>query len=352
MSGLHLDVGVHLGTLELTVDLAVAAGEVVAVVGPNGAGKSTLLRVVAGLLAPDRGRVRLAGRDVVDVAAGVDVPSADRHVGVVFQDLLLFDHLSALENVAFGPRSRGLDRAAAATRAAAWLERVGLQGLGGAPPATLSGGQRQRVALARALAADPDCLLLDEPLSALDADARGAVRRELRTHLAAFDGPVLVVTHEPLEALALADRLVVLEGGRVTQSGSPAEVARRPRSDWVARLVGINLFPGTAGAGHVVVDGGGRLVVPGPLPTGPLLVTVHPRSVSLHREPPSGSPRNVWAGEVGDVEIAGDRVRVQVRSRPPVVAAVTAAALADLDLAAGGAVWASFKAADVEVYPR
>ena len=351
-AGLRIDVAVRRGALDLTAEVEVAPGQVVAVVGPNGAGKSTLLQLVAGLLAPDRGTITLDGEVLVDVAAGRDLPPADRHVGVVFQDHLLFPHLSVLENVAFGPRSRGHGRARARTEALAWLERVGLADQAPLPPATLSGGQQQRVALARALAGDPRCLLLDEPLSALDADTRTAVRSELRRHLAAYEGPVLLVTHEPLEALALADRLVVLEGGRVVQAGDPAAVARRPRSEWVARLVGVNLFVGTAADGEVTLPGGGQVVVAGGPGDGEVLVTVHPRSVSLHRQRPSGSPRNVWRGTVEEVEIAGDRVRVQVAGVVPIVAEVTAAALAELELAAGGEVWVSFKASEADAYPR
>lgn len=348
MDGLVVGVRAAAGDLDLAVDLTVGAGEVVAVVGPNGAGKSTLLRVVAGLH-PAEGQVVLDGR-ALDGPDGHLDPSL-RGIGVVFQDHLLFGHMTVADNVAFGPRARGWSRREAAEEARRWLAAVGLADRDGDRPRQLSGGQQQRVALARALAGGPGCLLLDEPLSALDAETRGAVRAVLRRHLSAFAGPVLLVTHEPVEALALADRLVVLEAGRVTQQGAPAEVARRPRSDWVARLVGINLLRGEARDGVVEVDGGGAVAAPGIPSAGPVMATVHPRSVALHRERPTGSPRNVWRGTVADVEIAGDRVRVAVEGAPPLVAEVTAAALADLSLVAGGDVWVAFKAADVDVYP-
>ncbi|MGI8875539.1 MAG: ABC transporter ATP-binding protein [Egibacteraceae bacterium] len=350
--GLGVDVTMRRGTLDLRVELDVAAGEIVAVVGPNGAGKSTLLHAVAGLLPVAAGRIDLAGRTLEDTTTGLRLATEERDVGVVFQDYLLFDHLSVRENVAFGQRSTGTPRRTARAIADTWLARVGLAEHAATRPDRLSGGQRQRVALVRALAADPACLLLDEPLAALDVDTRSTVRRELRDHLADFAGPVLVVTHEPLEALALADRLVVVEDGQVTQVGDAAAVARHPRSDWIARLVGVNLLTGTASGGAVALDGGGAVRVPDTDQHGEVFVAVHPRSVSLHRDEPTGSPRNVWKAAIEDVEVDQDRVRVAVGGAPSLVAEVTAAALADLDLAAGGDVWISFKAADVTVYPR
>jgi molybdate transport system ATP-binding protein len=237
--GLRLDgVRVRRGGFALTLDLAVALGEVVAVVGPNGAGKTTLLRAVAGLAPLDAGRVVLAGRVLEDVAAGVRLPPQARHAGVVFQDLRLLPHLRARDDVAFGPRARGVARAEAAARAEEWLARVGLAGREDARPAELSGGQAQRVALARALAAAPDLLLLDEPLASADVAARDELRAVLRTHLGAFARPVLLITHEPAEAVALGDRVVVLEDGAVVQDGTPAEVAAAPASAWVARMLG------------------------------------------------------------------------------------------------------------------
>jgi molybdate transport system ATP-binding protein len=339
-----------LGQLHLDVDLAVASGELVVLLGPNGAGKTTLLRALAGLVPLDRGRVVLDGRVLEDAEGGEWVATEHRPIGFVFQDYLLFPHLSALENVAFGLRARGLTKVEARRRAAAWLERVGLAAHAASRPRALSGGQAQRVALARAMAGDPRLLLLDEPLAALDAATRAEVRRDLRRHLASFDGTRLLVTHDPLEAIALADRLVVLEEGKVTQTGTPAEVSEHPRSRYVAELVGINLYRGQADGRSVRLVGGGT-VVAADINHGEVFAAVHPHAVALHRHVPEGTPRNVWAGTAGAVEVVGDRVRVQVTGPVPVVAEVTPAAAAELRLAEGGQVWVSVKATEVTVYP-
>jgi molybdate transport system ATP-binding protein len=343
-------VELELGSLRLEAELAVATGELVVLLGPNGAGKTTLLRALAGLLDLRHGRVVLDGAVLEDTAAGIRVATEQRPVGFVFQDYLLFPHLSALENVAFGLRARGLGRAEARRRAAAWLDQVGLAAHAGARPRALSGGQAQRVALARAMVGEPRLLLLDEPLAALDAATRTEVRRDLRRRLAAFGGTRLLVTHDPLEALALADRLVVLEGGRVTQTGRPAEVSGHPRSRYVAELVGVNLYRGRADGGTVQLDGGGRLVAAGDH-RGEVFAAVHPHAVALHRRPPEGTPRNVLAGTADTLDVVGDRVRVRVAGPVPIVAEVTPAAAGELRLADGGPVWASVKATEVTVYP-
>ncbi|WP_130648399.1 ABC transporter ATP-binding protein [Egicoccus halophilus] len=344
------EIRVRRGGFVLDTTLEVADGEVVALLGPNGAGKSTLLRCLAGLLPIDAGRVALAGRVVDAPRQGVRVPAAGRDVGVVFQDYLLFPHLSVLENVAFGPRARGVPKAEARQRARRLLERVGLAERAADRPRELSGGQAQRVALARALAGDPSMLLLDEPLAALDVDTRKDVRRELRGHLQSFDGPVVVVTHDPVEALTLADRLVVLEQGRTRQSGTPAEVARRPRSPWVARLVGLNLLSGEA-ADTTVAVGAAQLTVPEPA-HGPVDVLFPPQAIALHRERPHGSPRNTWRAVVEGMDVEGARVRIHLDGPFPVVAEVTHAAVAELGLAEGVGVWAAVKAVELTVHPR
>jgi molybdate transport system ATP-binding protein len=348
--GLEAGLGLTLGQLRLEVELAVGAGELVVLLGPNGAGKTTLLRSLAGLVALDRARVVLDGEVLEDTATGRHVPTERRPVGFVFQDHLLFPHLSALENVAFGLRARGVGRVEARRRAAAWLERVGLAGHAGSRPRALSGGQAQRVALARAMVTDPRLLLLDEPLAALDAASRSEVRRGLRRHLATFDGSRLLVTHDPLEAMALADRLVVLEAGRVTQTGTADEVRRRPRSRYVAELVGVNLFRGRAVGGAIRLEGDGTLIAAGDH-HGEVFAAVHPHAVAVHRRLPEGTPRNVLAGTADAIEVVGDRVRVRVAGPVPIVAEVTPAAAAELDLADGGPVWASVKATEVAVYP-
>jgi molybdate transport system ATP-binding protein len=338
------------GSLTLDVDLTVG-DEIVAVLGPNGAGKTTLLRAIAGLVAIDAGRVAVDGVVLDDPAARVFRPAAERPVGMVFQDYLLFPFLSARENVAFGLRSRGVPRREARARADAWLARVGLADRGDARPRELSGGQAQRVALARAIVGDPRVLLLDEPLAALDARARLEIRRDLRRHLGAAGGSRLVVTHDPVDASVLADRVVVIEGGRVTQTGSMTDIALHPRSPYVADLVGLNLYRGTARAGAVAIDGGGVIVVADHDSPGEVYVSVHPRAVGLHLTEIPGSPRNHWPGTVVDVDALGDRVRVRIEGAVPIVAEVTAAAARELALAPGLAVVASVKATEATVYP-
>jgi molybdate transport system ATP-binding protein len=346
---LEASVRLTLGALDLDVELQVDEGEVVALLGPNGAGKTTLLRALAGLV-PIDGSVRLDGAVLEDSASRRYVPTERRSIGVVFQDYLLFPHLSVLDNVAFGLRARGLGRAGAAEKANAWLERMDLAAYAAMRPGQLSGGQRQRVALARALAPDPRLLLLDEPMAALDVTARAEVRRDLKRHLASFQGLRVLVTHDPLEAAALADRLVVIEHGRVVQSGSAAEIAERPRSAYVADLVGVNLLRGQADHGAVRTAGGQAVAVAG-AESGDVFAVIHPRAVALHRRKPEGSPRNVWSGRAEAVEVIGDRARVRVGGPVPIVAEVTPAALAELELREGSEVWLSFKATDVAVYP-
>lgn len=339
-----------LGALDLDLDLTVDEGEVVALLGPNGAGKTTVLRAIAGLVPLRAGHVRLDGQVLEDPAAREYVPTEHRSIGFVFQDYLLFPHLSVLDNVAFGLRSRGANSAAASEKARQWLERVGLTSYARAKPAELSGGQRQRVALARALAPDPRLLLLDEPLAALDVTTRAEVRHDLKRHLGSFPGLRLVVTHDPLEAVALGDRLVVMENGRLVQTGTPAEVTARPRSQYVADLVGVNLFRGEADRGSVRMQGG-HVVSAAGAESGQVFAVIHPRAVSIHRHQPEGSPRNVWPGKAGRIELLGDRVRVRIDADLPIVAEVTPAALKELALDEGGEVWLSFKATDVAVYP-
>jgi molybdate transport system ATP-binding protein len=347
---LRAQVALRLGTLDLDVAIDAAPGEIVAVLGPNGAGKSTFLRAVAGLVPLDRGRIELDDVVLTDVSRGIHLPPERRPIGVVFQDYLLFPHLSALENVSFGLRARGVAARDARARAGAWLDRLGVGEHAETKPRALSGGQAQRVALARALAIDPRLLLLDEPLAALDASARGDVRRDLRRHLASFAGIRVVITHDPLEAVALADRLVILERGQVVQTGSPAEVTQRPRSRYVADLVGVNLLRGTAKAGEVSMPSGASLRSADGV-DGEVFAVIHPRAVALHRARPEGSPRNVWRGRASALDFQGDRVRVGIEGEMPIIAEVTPAAVRELDLVEGGEVWVSVKATEITVYP-
>ncbi|MGH3763482.1 sulfate/molybdate ABC transporter ATP-binding protein [Actinophytocola sp.] len=333
----------------LDVSLAIEAGEVVALLGPNGAGKTTALRALAGLLPVTSGLVRLD--DVVwDEPPRVFVPAEERGAGVVFQDYLLFGHLTALENVAFGLRARGTARAAARARAGEWLAKVGLASSAGSRPRSLSGGQAQRVALARALATEPAVLLLDEPLAALDASSRLHIRSELGRHLDEYAGHTLLVTHDPLDAMVLADRIVIVEGGRVVQEGPPAEVARRPRTDYVAHLVGLNLYRGTASGTTVSLGSGGSFTVASPV-SGPVHVAFPPSAVSLHPREPSGSPRNSWPVTVADLEQHAHTVRVRLDGTPPVLADITPVVVAELELRPGTPLWATVKATEVATYP-
>jgi len=347
---LTAQVEVGLGALDLDVSIEAAPGEIVAVLGPNGAGKSTFLRALAGLVPLTRGRVALDDVVLEDTAQRIHLPPERRPIGVVFQDYLLFPHLTALENVAFGLRARGVPAREARSRARSWLDRLRIGETADTKPCPLSGGEAQRVALARALAIDPRLLLLDEPLAALDASARGTVRRDLKRHLASFAGIRIVITHDPLEAVALADRLVILEGGRVVQTGSPVEVTQRPRSRYVADLVGVNLLRGTATGGQVKLPGGASLQSADGV-DGEVFAVIHPRAVALHRARPEGSPRNVWRGRASALDFQGDRVRVGVEGEMPIVAEVTPAAVSELDLAEGGEIWVSVKATEISVYP-
>ncbi len=349
--GLDARVVVRQGSFALDAAVTAAPGQVLGVLGPNGAGKSTLLRALAGLVPVAGGHVRLAGQILDDPAAGIRTAPEHRETGFVFQDYLLFPHLSALDNVAYGLRARGLRRAAARRQAAGWLDRVGLADHAGHKPRQLSGGQAQRVALARALVLAPRLLLLDEPLAALDAGTRLTVRTDLRRHLISYGGPAVVVTHDPIEAMVLADNLVVLEHGRIVQAGRPADVARRPRTGYVASLVGLNLYRGEARGGRVELDGGGVLTDAEPSITGPVYLALPPSAVALHRERPGrGSPRNTWPGRITGLEPAGDRVRVAVAGPPDVLADITPDAVADLDLAAGTQVWITVKASEITAY--
>ncbi|MEO6597023.1 MAG: ABC transporter ATP-binding protein [Planctomycetota bacterium] len=346
---LHASFVLSRGSLQLDVDLRATAGETLALVGPNGAGKSTCLHVLAGLLRIERGTIALGDVVLDGGPGGPFVLPEQRDAGVVFQEHLLFPHLRAIDNVAFGLGARGIERRAARATAGQWLGRVGLAACAQAFPRELSGGQAQRVALARALASCGHLLLLDEPLSAVDASARLELRRELRAHLDAFAGVRLIVAHDPIDAFALADRIAVLEAGRIVQEGTVAEICSRPRSRYVADLVGLNLLRGTVRGGVLQFEGG-SLVVP-KTHDGVVIATVHPRAVALYRVRPDGTPRNVWAAPITSIEGAGDRVRVQLGGSVPLVAEVTPIAVAELRLGVGGEVWVALKATEIVVYP-
>ncbi|MET9556667.1 ABC transporter permease [Streptomyces sp. NPDC006645] len=338
---LHADVT---GFTRLTLDAE--PGTTIAVVGPNGAGKTTLLRALLGLTPRAHAELRLGALDVTGL------PPHRRGVAWVPQDGALFPHLSALSNTAYGLRAHGVTRAKARRTAQLWLDRLGVGHLAHRRPAQVSGGQAQRVALARALATRPRLLLLDEPLAALDQTTRARVRHTLRSHLEGFGGVCLMVTHDPVEAVSLADRVLVLDEGRVVQDAPPADVTRRPRSPWVARMLGRNAWPGTATADGLALTGGGLLVVADPPPTGTrALAIIAPEAVSVHRDRPSGSPRNVWPGTVREITSSGSRLRVLITSEqaPDLVAEITPQAAVELGLADGVPVWTSVKATEATV---
>jgi molybdate transport system ATP-binding protein len=344
-AGLDARLVVERGAFRLDVTLTVAPGEVVALLGPNGAGKTTALRALAGLTPLTEGRLRLDGTELDRT------PPELRPVGVVFQDYLLFPHLTALDNVAFGPRCQGATRAQARAQARAWLDRMGLADHAGVRPRRLSGGQAQRVALARALATRPRLLLLDEPLAALDARTRLEVRAQLRRHLAEFEAVAVLVTHDPLDAMVLADRLVVVENGRVVQEGGPSDIARHPRTDYIAQLVGLNLYRGEA-EGHTVRLASGPAITIAEALSGAVFVAFPPSAVTLHRDRPTGSSaRNLWHGEVAGLETHGDQIRADITGELPLAADLTTVAAAELGLHPGTEVWATVKATQTHAYP-
>ncbi|MFG3257156.1 ABC transporter ATP-binding protein [Streptomyces sp. NPDC048172] len=333
------------GAFRLDVALTAAPGDVVALLGPNGAGKTTALRALAGLVPLTDGHLRLDGAELNRT------PPESRPVGVVFQDYLLFPHLTALDNVAFGPRCHGVPKAEARAQATGWLERMGLAEHASVKPRRLSGGQAQRVALARALATGPRLLLLDEPLAALDARTRLDVRAQLRRHLADFEAVAVLVTHDPLDAMVLADHLVVIEEGRIVQEGSPSHVARHPRTDYIAHLVGLNLYRGEA-EGHTVRVADGPAIATSEELSGPAFAAFPPSAVTLYRERPTGSSaRNLWRCEVAGMETHGDQIRADLTGELPLAAALTTAAAAELGLHSGATVWATVKATQAHAYP-
>ncbi|PFG39332.1 molybdate transport system ATP-binding protein [Georgenia soli] len=343
---------------DVELDVEVPAGEVVAVLGPNGAGKSTLLALAAGTLRPGAGTVSVGGRTVADGATWV--PPHARRVALLAQEPLLFPHLDALGNVAFGPRAAGAPRREAARVAHDLLDRVGAGDLAHRRPAELSGGQAQRVALARALAPDPEVVLLDEPLSALDVGSAAEVRQVLRRVLREAGRAAVLVTHDLLDVLAVADSVVVLEAGRVVERGPALQVLTRPRSAFAARLAGVNLvagsLAGTGGEAVVEADGGLELHgLPDPAcePGSAVAAAFSPRAVSVHRAPPGGSPRNTVPVTVEALEHQGELVRV--RGAGPgghrLAADITPASVAGLDLTPGAAVLFTVKTAEVAIYP-
>ncbi|MFJ4210526.1 sulfate/molybdate ABC transporter ATP-binding protein [Paenarthrobacter sp. NPDC089675] len=332
-------------------------GETLAVLGPNGAGKSTLLGVISGLLRPDSGVARIAGRELFRLDGGRGHWSAPhlRGTALLAQDALLFPHMNVLENVAFGPRSTGSSKGKARESARRWLAEVDALQLEKRRPAELSGGQAQRVAVARALAAEPELLLLDEPMAALDIHAAPLLRRVLKRVLAGRKA--IIVTHDVLDAYMLADRVIVLEDGRITEEGPTRQVLERPRSHFAAGLAGLNIVTGTI-AREGITTPDGRLFAGqhdpewSPVPGQAGVAAFPPSAVSVFLGDVHGSPRNSYPVTVTELEPHGDQIRVHAGEAGSVLAAdITPAASADLGLEPGMEVRFVVKSALVSIYP-
>ena len=356
---LDVDVRLHRGDFEIAAAFTAGSDETVALLGPNGSGKSSLIGALAGLHEIDAGRITLGDVTLNDAATGVFEPPERRATGVVFQDLRLFPHMSALDNAAFALTATGAARALSRTQAAELLSRLGLdESRHRSRPADLSGGESQRVALARALICEPRLLLLDEPTASLDVQARAAIRPLLGQILKSFGGVGILVTHDPVEAMTLAARTVVVEAGRVSQTGTPEELRAAPRTSYVAELVGVNLFRGRLeriepGAGRFITDDG-ELIVAWPQDAADsmddVIATLRPADVSLYTEPPEGgSARNSFRGPIASIAVEGERARVRLESSPRLVAEVTLGSVRRMGLREGDVVWASFKAVEVDI---
>jgi molybdate transport system ATP-binding protein len=353
-AGLTASVTATLGSFSLDIELAVAQGETLALLGPNGSGKTTTIDLIAGLRAPDSGRLVLDDTVLFDERTGVNLPPEQRRIGVVFQDYALFPHQSVRGNVAYGPRARGRVRSEGDRVVSEWMARLDLADLADRPVGELSGGQRQRVALARALASDARLLLLDEPFASLDATRRAKLRTELRGYLRDVGLPALVVTHDPLDAFVVGERLAILEEGRVVQSGTSEELLAHPRTPFVADLVGLNVYEATVAPGsglkearighiafHVLADG----------LAGVVQLAFAPSSVGLSTEPPIGSFQNTFMAQVREALSLPDRLRVLLDAGVPMAADITREAGGRLDLTPGAVVWAMIKATSIRVYP-
>ena len=336
----------------LDIELDIEPGTTVALLGPNGAGKSTTVDALGGIEPLHEGRIELAGAALDDPGADVFVPPQDRGIGIVFQDYLLFDHMSVRDNISFGPVSAGRPAAEVAASASEWIDALDLGAFADRSPTELSGGQAQRVALARALAAEPNLLLLDEPLAALDVETRARLRRTLANHLEQFEGPRLLITHDPTDAFLLADEIAILEDGRITQRGTPDELRLAPATAYAAALAGLNLLSGTSERGALTLDDYDQpLSAADTQINGAVLITIRPNAIALHAEQPHGSPRNTWCSTIRSVEPMGDITRVTLDQPLPLSVDVTPGAVAALSLVPGSEIWASVKATEIHLNP-
>jgi molybdate transport system ATP-binding protein len=381
MLNAHFDT--HLGAFHLSVDLAAEDGNTTVLLGESGAGKTTVLRLLAGLLHPEAGRIELNGVVYFDSERHTRIPPQERPTGYVFQDYVLFPHLSVFENVAFGLRAQHLARRVIVQRVGEALEQAHLAGLDNRRPAQLSGGQQQRVAIARALALQPQLLLLDEPLAALDAQTRREVRQELRHILSEARITTVMVTHQYLEALFLGHQILVLEGGSVLQQGNQRDLLERPRSSYVAELVGTNFFRGTLTRREtpticvIRVRNGGREDIEikaaleedavgddTPREGDEAFVVVDPRSITLSLYASESSASNVFEGKIiqvlrlesssgGVVPLRDGRVRISIlvhATTLSLTAEITEASTTRLELEEGKRIYATFKATEARAY--
>jgi molybdate transport system ATP-binding protein len=375
---------IHLNTFHLDISFSAEAGKTTVLLGESGAGKSTVLRLLAGLLNPQRGYISLEGVTYFDSERHITIPPQDRPFGYVFQDYILFPHLNVFENVAFGLRAQHVSRQTVRPRVSEALEQVHLTGFDQRRPAQLSGGQQQRVAIARALALQPQLLLLDEPLSALDVQTRREVRQELRHILSTAGITTVMVTHQYLEALLFGYQILVLEQGRIIQQGSQRDLLQYPRSSYVAELVGMNFFRGrvvrceTSGLCTIQLQNNG-IEKPGielraaleehtqankvPDTGDEAYVLVDPRSITLYQTLPDSSARNVFHGEIIQLVRLGThfsnggehdgRVRVSLLVddlMPPLTAEITEDSATRMGLSEGKWVYATFKATEARAY--
>lgn len=348
---LQADIQIALTTaFAVRAQFSVRAGETVALLGPNGAGKSTIVSALAGLRALNAGVIAYGSRVFDAPAAGRFVPAAERRVGVVFQDALLFPHMNVLHNIEFGPTSMGRDRGHTRDQVHVLVNRFGLASLLERKPSQLSGGEAQRVAIVRTLVTEPEVLVLDEPFAAIDASARPQLRRDLTHFLETFAGPAIVITHDPTEAFLMADRILILENGAITHDGTPDDIRLTPRTAYAADLAGVNLLSGIAGHG-VITIAGHALHVADTSVHGPTTAVIHPRAIALHTDRPHGSARNVWQTTVARVESLGETVRLATGNPCPLIAEVTRQGASDIGAAPGTAIWVSIKATEIRTTP-
>jgi molybdate transport system ATP-binding protein len=345
------------GTFELDVDLEVQPGEILALLGPNGSGKSTLLGALAGLIPIGSGTVTIAGRVLSSSDPYVSVAPEHRGVGLLGQEPLLFPHLNALDNVAFGRQSQGIRAADARREARGWLAAVRLDGLEQRKPARLSGGQQQRVALARALAARPEVLLLDEPLAAVDVGAASQLRMLLRERLVQAGTATILVTHDVLDALVVADRVAILQEGRIVESGPTQQVLGAPRTQFIAALAGVNLVTGVLERdGSMRVPDGrrfaGRTLGVKPVTGSAVSAVFRPSALRVSAVQAGGTEQNSWDARVAALEPSSGGIRIRLAGDPDIVAEVSPVDVAEHALEVGSAVRVSVAEVDVALHAR